>query len=167
MQRRGDRRSWIADRRSCFFSSIQFIWEIVCLYRNARAARSCLQCRSGDHRSPLFHSFIHAATTDRRYNSTQSRIGKPVRLFSCEEETRLQDAREQARSSAIHWTDLWGQRSLPMKMSLRQPLLIFCLLETANLKLETSFHILHLLADLLHLGLCFDDRLRDARVVGF
>ncbi len=106
---------------------IQFVWEIVCLYRNARAARSWLQCRSGDHRSPLFHFFIHAATTDRRHNSNQSRLGKPVRLFSGGEEKRLQDAREQARSSAIHWTDLWGQRSLPMKMSLRLPLLLFCL----------------------------------------
>ena len=37
-----------------------------------------------------------------------------------------------------------------------------------NCPLETSlFHILHLLADLLHLGLRLDDRLRDACVVGF
>jgi hypothetical protein len=33
-----------------------------------------------------------AAITDRRYNSNQSRLGKPGRLFSCGEEIRKKEA---------------------------------------------------------------------------
>ena len=41
--------------------------------------------------------------------------------------TVLRNGPLRSGSSAIHPTDLWGQRSLPMKMSLRQLLLFLCL----------------------------------------
>jgi hypothetical protein len=35
----------------------------------------------GDHRSPLFHLFIHAATIDRRHISSQSQTGETYALW--------------------------------------------------------------------------------------